>query len=103
MAIKSKAARPARSAPRLPAALITELERRRSGMARARLVALTGFGTSDTRKRIDEAGFDQHVVKPISADALIELLDTTPRIEPGGISNSGKTTGMEANLQANLQ
>jgi sugar diacid utilization regulator len=34
MAIKSKAARPARSAPRLPAALITELERRRSGMAR---------------------------------------------------------------------
>jgi sugar diacid utilization regulator len=34
MAIKSKAARPARSAPRLPAALIAELERRRSGMAR---------------------------------------------------------------------
>jgi sugar diacid utilization regulator len=34
MAIKSKAARPAKSAPRLPAALIAELERRRSGMAR---------------------------------------------------------------------
>src|SRR5882672_3453447 len=34
MAIKSKAARPARSAPRLPPALIAELERRRSGMAR---------------------------------------------------------------------
>ena len=76
---------------------------RRSGMDRARLVALTGFGTSDTRKRIDQAGFDQHVVKPISADALIELLDTTPRIEPGGFSISGKTTGMEAKLQANLK
>src|SRR6266850_1844507 len=34
MAIKSKGAKPARSAPRLPAALIAELERRRSGMAR---------------------------------------------------------------------
>src|SRR6202795_1687441 len=34
MATKSKAARPAKSAPRLPAALITELERRRSGMDR---------------------------------------------------------------------
>ena len=34
VAIKSKGAKPARSAPRLPAALIAELERRRSGMAR---------------------------------------------------------------------
>ena len=34
LAIKSKAARPAKGAQRLPAALITELERRRSGMAR---------------------------------------------------------------------
>src|SRR5467141_3437627 len=34
MAIKSKAAKSPRAAPRLPAALITELERRRSGMAR---------------------------------------------------------------------
>jgi sugar diacid utilization regulator len=34
MAIKSKAARAPKAAPRLPAALITELERRRSGMAR---------------------------------------------------------------------
>src|SRR5258705_8617122 len=34
MAIKSKATRAPKGAPRLPAALITELERRRSGMAR---------------------------------------------------------------------
>jgi CheY-like chemotaxis protein len=65
---------------------------RHSPMAHARFVALTGFGTSETRKRLEEAGFDQHFVKPISPDALIELLSTTPRI--------GR---MEARLQSTPQ
>jgi CheY-like chemotaxis protein len=38
-----------------------------------RLVAVTGRGTSDDRKRSREAGFDAHVQKPID----IELLKST--------------------------
>jgi CheY-like chemotaxis protein len=44
----------------------------------ARFVALTGFGTGDTGKKLAEAGFDMHVVKPISPEALASLLEETP-------------------------
>jgi PAS domain S-box-containing protein len=38
------------------------------------LVALTGWGQEDDRRRSREAGFDHHLVKPIDLDALLELL-----------------------------
>jgi signal transduction histidine kinase/CheY-like chemotaxis protein len=38
------------------------------------LVALTGYGGEDERRRCLEAGFDQHLVKPVDLDALQELL-----------------------------
>lgn len=41
---------------------------------RARLVALTGWGQADDRKRSAEAGFDRHLVKPVSLDALETLM-----------------------------
>jgi CheY-like chemotaxis protein len=39
------------------------------------LVATTGWGQEEDRRRTAEAGFDHHLVKPIEAVALRELLD----------------------------
>ncbi|MFJ4290672.1 response regulator [Cupriavidus sp. NPDC089707] len=44
-------------------------------MRGATLVALTGFGQPEDRRRAMEAGFDQHLVKPADLDALTRLLD----------------------------
>jgi signal transduction histidine kinase/ActR/RegA family two-component response regulator len=38
------------------------------------LIALTGWGQEDDRRRTEEAGFDHHLVKPVDPDALIALL-----------------------------
>jgi CheY-like chemotaxis protein len=38
------------------------------------LVALTGYGSEDDRRRSLEAGFDLHLVKPPSIVSLRELL-----------------------------
>jgi signal transduction histidine kinase/CheY-like chemotaxis protein len=38
------------------------------------LVALTGYGLADDRRRALEAGFDEHLTKPASAGALMRLL-----------------------------
>jgi CheY-like chemotaxis protein len=38
------------------------------------IVALTGYDLADYRQRSIEAGFDDHLVKPVSADALARVL-----------------------------
>jgi two-component system CheB/CheR fusion protein len=48
--------------------------------ADVRLVALTGYGQAADRAASLEAGFDEHVVKPIHADRLLDLL---VRLAPG--------------------
>jgi PAS domain S-box-containing protein len=39
-----------------------------------RLIALTGFGQDDDRRRSMEAGFDAHLVKPVDPDELQKIL-----------------------------
>jgi CheY-like chemotaxis protein len=39
------------------------------------LIALTGWGQAEDRRRSHEAGFDAHLVKPVDPPALISLLD----------------------------
>ena len=39
------------------------------------LVALTGWGRESDRKKSSDAGFNQHLVKPISMDTLLTLLN----------------------------
>jgi CheY-like chemotaxis protein len=41
---------------------------------RVRLVALTGYGQARDYRRSSEAGFDAHLVKPVSYDDLTRLL-----------------------------
>jgi signal transduction histidine kinase len=38
------------------------------------MVALTGWGREDDRRRTREAGFDEHLVKPVAVDVLESLL-----------------------------
>jgi CheY-like chemotaxis protein len=48
-----------------------ELARRLRGMLNgARLIAVTGYGQQGDRERSREAGFDAHLVKPVSLDVL---------------------------------
>ena len=39
------------------------------------IVALTGWGQEEDRRRSQEAGFDHHIVKPVDPFALEKLLD----------------------------
>ena len=43
---------------------------------RVTLVALTGYGQSEDRRRTSEAGFDAHLVKPVDPDVLSRALTT---------------------------
>ena len=44
-----------------------------------RLVAVTGYGQEEDRRKAQAAGFDDHLVKPVDPDALRQLLATAPR------------------------
>jgi len=39
------------------------------------LIALTGWGQEEHRRRTKDAGFDDHMVKPVDFDALMSILD----------------------------
>jgi PAS domain S-box-containing protein len=42
------------------------------------LVAFTGYGQDDDRRRVREAGFDNHLVKPAQAAELARIIDSLP-------------------------
>ena len=53
---------------------------RRSSWGQAiTLVALTGWGQEEDRKRSREAGFDEHLVKPVHPDMLAGVLSQLPQ------------------------
>jgi signal transduction histidine kinase/DNA-binding response OmpR family regulator len=60
--------------PELDGYQVAELVRASAGGANTRLVALTGYGHPEDRKRALEAGFDAHLVKPVSSDDLSQIL-----------------------------
>jgi two-component system CheB/CheR fusion protein len=43
------------------------------------LIAVTGYGTEEDRRRSREAGFDYHLVKPVDPQELHEILSATAR------------------------
>jgi CheY-like chemotaxis protein len=44
-------------------------------MARAKLVALTGYGSDTDRARALGASFDEHLVKPVGVEKLMAVLE----------------------------
>ena len=53
---------------------VARMLRRQKGCDRLTLVAMTGYGQDEDRRRAQEAGFDHHLVKPVDPDVLQELL-----------------------------
>ena len=49
---------------------------RASGSRRPLLIALTGYGQPEDRRRATEAGFDSMLVKPVDPSVLSDLLAT---------------------------
>jgi len=47
-------------------------------LAHITLVAFTGYGQVEDRRRVREAGFDYHVVKPADATELAKIVDALP-------------------------
>jgi CheY-like chemotaxis protein len=47
------------------------------------LIAMTGWGQEEDRRRSHEAGFDHHLVKPVDPAALMKLL--------AGLSDAART------------
>ena len=59
------------------------------GMEETVLIALTGYGQDEDRRRSTEAGFDYHVTKPVDASALFRLLASARgRLEPSTAPSS---------------
>jgi CheY-like chemotaxis protein len=48
--------------------------RRNPSTAKARLIAVTGYGAEDDKRRSQEVGFDAHLVKPVDPAALQAVL-----------------------------
>ena len=42
------------------------------------LIAFTGYGQDDDRRRVREAGFDHHLLKPLEPEALEKIIDSVP-------------------------
>ena len=63
---------------------------------RVMLVALTGYGTPEAVERSRQAGFDHHLIKPVNAEALQEIMrGDAPGVRPasGAGSNGNDTAG----------
>jgi PAS domain S-box-containing protein len=61
--------------PGLDGYAIAAAARNSPGGAGVRLVAMTGYGQPDDRRRALEAGFDAHLVKPVDLQRLLALMD----------------------------
>jgi CheY-like chemotaxis protein len=55
------------------------LLRAQRGLENMLIVALTGYAQEEDRQRAKEAGFDIHLVKPVTIDALQQVLDQARR------------------------
>jgi signal transduction histidine kinase len=48
--------------------------RKEDGTRNIRLIALTGYGLADDQRRVLEAGFDLHLVKPVDINQLLDAI-----------------------------
>jgi CheY-like chemotaxis protein len=59
--------------------------RRTEFAAATRLVAITGYGQASDRRNSRDAGFEEHLVKPVNVDVLLKVLSR--------LDEDGETTG----------
>ncbi|MDB6035861.1 MAG: chemotaxis protein methyltransferase CheR, partial [Verrucomicrobiales bacterium] len=51
-------------------------------LSKAVLIALTGWGSADDKRKTKEAGFDFHLTKPVDSSAVHSLLAGLPHATP---------------------
>jgi len=49
--------------------------RENEALKHIKLIAITGYGQASDRARAFEAGFDAHLVKPISLNTVLETIE----------------------------
>jgi signal transduction histidine kinase len=74
--------------PRLDGFETAREMRRRPWGAGTTLIALTGWGQPHDRQRTDDAGFDVHLVKPVSAEHLFQAIASGPTARPSSAPTS---------------
>ena len=52
------------------------------------LIALTGYGQDEDRRRSKEAGFNYHLTKPVDVNALCELISPLGKIDGRRLAHS---------------
>lgn len=62
---------------------VARLLRQEPGLTPLKLVAITGYARSSDQEKGIEAGFDEHLAKPVDIDKLRELLELRSRKGPG--------------------
>jgi CheY-like chemotaxis protein len=60
--------------PRMNGYQVAKQLRQMPGLDQSLLVAITGYGMDEDRRRSREAGFQHHLVKPVRLGAVEELL-----------------------------
>ena len=65
--------------PRMSGLEAAQALRQLPGGERFWLIALSGWGQTEDRRKSREAGFDHHFVKPVDVEALIDLIRNLPR------------------------
>ena len=58
-----------------------------------RLIAVTGYGQEEDRRRALETGFDDHLVKPVSLEHLRHLVDNAPATSSSSDDLAADLTG----------
>ena len=63
--------------PKLDGYEVARLVRKQLNRSDVYLVALTGYGQAKDREAVFQAGFDEHLVKPVNPEQLTRVLRTT--------------------------
>ena len=80
--------------------LAQQLRQSAGASRRMVLVAFTGYGQDEDRRRVREAGFDHHLLKPLDPEALEKIIDSAPATAPpSAASGDNKTAESRGNRQ----
>jgi len=60
--------------PKLDGYGVAQRLRQQASLEKTLLIAMTGYGQEEDRRRTYEAGFHHHLVKPVDIDELEDLL-----------------------------
>jgi CheY-like chemotaxis protein len=58
------------------------------------LVALSGYGQAEDRRRAVEAGFDMHLLKPVDPERLSAIIAELPARRVGQVANGRVGDGL---------